>query len=140
MRITRWKIVLLSVFVAIELNLLASPKSCDIRVLGHPFLLHELLLLTRHLYLGLNVALSRIIPHFLNESQGISDMEVYQQFHVSQVLKTQALQEYQSTIQPFMQEDGTLMEELRTELNRLQAEQQQPQSRPHVNAISQPAS
>jgi hypothetical protein len=140
MRITRWKIVLLSVFVAIELNLLASPKSCDIRVLGHPFLLHELLLLMRHLYLSLNVALSRIIPHFVNESQGISDTEVYQQLQISQYCKTQALQEYHTTLQPFTREDGSLIEELRTELSRLQAEQQQPLSRPHANAVSQPVS
>jgi hypothetical protein len=140
MKITRWKIILLTVFVAIELNILASSKSCDIRVLGHPFLLHEILLLTRHLYHSLNVALSRIIPHFLNESQGISDAEVFQQYQISQALKSQALQDYQATLQPFLREDGTLIEEMRTELIRLQTEQQQPPSRPQANIISQPAS
>ncbi|KAI9279919.1 hypothetical protein BC943DRAFT_363628 [Umbelopsis sp. AD052] len=140
MKITRWKIILLTVFVAIELNILASSKSCDIRVLGHPFLLHELLLLTRHLYHSLNVAVSRIIPHFVNKSQGVSDGEVTQQFMISQALRSQAIQDYQATIQPFLGDDGMLIEEMRVELARLQAGQQQAAGRPHATMVSQPAS
>lgn len=107
---------MLSVFIVVELNLISSPTSCGIRVFGHPFLLHELLQLTRQVYYSLNVALSRIVPHFFHETQIISDADVYQVNHMSQLERSFSRQEFSSTVQPFIQEDGTMIEELRLEI------------------------
>lgn len=121
MRITWWKCVLLSISVVIELNLISSAQSCGILVFGKPFLLHELLLLARNLYHSLNIAFSRIIPHFVNEPRSIPDSEVFQHNIVSQMIKSNAAQQYNATLQPFILEDGTLMPEMRAEITRLQA-------------------
>ncbi|CAM0135042.1 unnamed protein product [Umbelopsis sp. WA50703] len=129
MRITWWKLVLLAIFIAVELNLISSPTSCGIRVFGHPFLLHELLRLTRQLYYSLNVALSRIIPHFFHETQTITDNDVYQVNHVSQIERSFARQEFGHTVQPFIQEDGTMIEEMRLELAKGQQSSQASGSR-----------
>jgi hypothetical protein len=143
MRITWWKCVLLSISVVIELNLISSAQSCGILVFGKPFLLHELLLLARNLYHSLNIAFSRIIPHFVNEPRSIPDSEVFQHNIVSQMIKSNAAQQYNATLQPFILEDGTLMPEMRAEITRLQALNAPPAPQasapappqPHPNAI-----
>jgi len=135
MRITFWKCVLLSVFVVIELNVISSPQSCGIRVFGHSFLLHELLILTQNLYNMLNVALSRLLPLFVTESRGIPDAEVYQHHIVSQLIKSNARQDYNTTIQPFLQEDGTMIEEMKTELLRMQPSTSSASARPDAAVV-----
>jgi hypothetical protein len=106
-------------------------------------LLHELLLLARNLYHSLNIAFSRIIPHFVNEPRSIPDSEVFQHNIVSQMIKSNAAQQYNATLQPFILEDGTLMPEMRAEITRLQALNAPPAPQasapappqPHPNAI-----